>query len=171
MMSLMLSRIKDPRGGQGRQYPLTPLMHRLILAVLAGADSLRAMARWCHEQHEDLNRLLGTRWEKEPSVNGWHVILKALAHTDFRMSVGEASGPGLAFHIDGKVLRGSTKNRLLPVGLTSLIREDGVAVLAIAHRPGEEATIAREALRRLESEGGLKGAWLTFDALHTQKKL
>lgn len=58
MQSLMFSRIHDPRGGQGRQYPLTPLLHRVILALLAGADSIRAIARWCETHHEDLNAVL-----------------------------------------------------------------------------------------------------------------
>ena len=169
MLSLMFSRLHDPRGGQGRVYPLTPLLHRVILAVLAGADSIRAIARWCEAQHDDLNSLLGTRWKRSPHQASLSLAFKALAETDFRLALGEASGPGLAFHLDGKTLRGSTKKGVLPTSLTSLVREDGIAVLALAHGPGGEAQAARDALARLESEGGLKGAWLTFDALHTQK--
>ena len=170
MLSLMFNRLKDPRGGQGRRYPLRPLLDRAVLATLAGCDSLRSLVRWCNTYHAELNVLLRTPWVTAPSFNAWRKVFKALGDTDFEPALGACSGEGMVLHVDGKALRGSVKKGSALTFLTSVFRDvDGVALMTLTHGKGEEAAAARAALARLEEAGSLAGAWLTFDALHTQK--
>jgi hypothetical protein len=171
MLNLMFNRLKDPRGGQGRRYPLRPLLDRAVLATLAGCDSLRSLVRWCDTHHEELNDLLRTSWATAPSFNAWRKVFKALGDTDFEPALGSCSGQGMVLHVDGKALRGSIKKGSPMTFLTSVFRDvDGIALMTLTHGKGEESAAAQEALARLKKAGSLTGAWLTFDALHTQKK-
>lgn len=171
MLTFMFSRLKDPRGGQGRSYPLGPLLQRAVLASLAGCDGIRSMTRWCKQHHEDLNLLLGTRWLKDPSHFLWGKLFHSLGETDFEPVLGTLpTQAGDVLHVDGKALCGSTKKGSPMAFMTSIFREiDAVALATVCHGKGEEGQAARAALGRLQETGSLKGTWLTFDALHTQK--
>lgn len=171
MLAFLFSRLRDPRGGQGRRYPLTPLLHRAVLATLAGCDGVRSMSRWCTQHHEDLNTLTGTRWERAPDGSTWRLLLHAMGKTDFEPALGTISSTaGAVIHVDGKALRGSVKGNSPMAFMTSLFRGvDGVALECVFHGKGHEAKAAREAIDRLSTTGNLKGVWMTFDALHTQK--
>ena len=45
-----LSQIPDPRGRQGRRFPLSAMLATVICAVLTGAQSFEAIADWIHAQ-------------------------------------------------------------------------------------------------------------------------
>lgn len=145
MLSLMFNRFHDPRGGQGRRYPLRTLLDCAVLAM-AGCDSLRSLVRWCDTHHADLNALLRTSWPKSSSFHAWWGGHK-LGDTDFAPALGSCSGEGMVLHVDGKALRGSVKKRSPMAFLTSVFRdEDGVALMTLTHGKGEEAQAARNAL-------------------------
>jgi hypothetical protein len=59
--------IVDPRRPQGRLYPLAPLLFVSVLAVLAGADSYRKIARFIDAHRLRLNEWLGLKWKRAPA--------------------------------------------------------------------------------------------------------
>lgn len=62
-----LKTLVDPRRPQGRLYPLAPLLFVSVLAVLAGADSYRKIARFIHAHRLRLNAWLGLTWKRAPA--------------------------------------------------------------------------------------------------------
>ena len=62
-----LTTIVDPRRPQGRLYPLAPLLFVSVLAVLAGADSYRKIARFIDAHRPRLNAWLGLKWKRAPA--------------------------------------------------------------------------------------------------------
>ena len=172
MLAFLFSRVRDPRGAQGVRYPLGPMLHRAVLATLAGCDGIRSMERWCGQHHEEINAILGTHWRKAPSFGTWQLLFKALGNTDFEPALGTVPAQaGEMLHIDGKALCGSVKKGSPMTFITSVFRGvDKVALTTRCHGRGGEVEAARAALAHLSEKGNLKGVWLTFDALHTQKK-
>ena len=77
MLLNYLSKIIDPRRGQGKRYPLKYILLFSILAILSGAKSYRDVARFIKKRHEQLNKLFNLNWRKSPSksqlrnICGW----------------------------------------------------------------------------------------------------
>jgi hypothetical protein len=171
MHTLIPSLLVDPRGGQGRRYPLGPCILMALLGTLAGCTSLRSLVRWCDHHREDLNTLIGTRWKRMPGESSWRWLFQRLPDIQWDAGILPGTRPGDVLHVDGKALRGSAKAGSALAYLTSLFRQsDGLVLGSLLHGTGGESTAAREALARLQDTGGLQGVWVTFDALHTQKK-
>jgi hypothetical protein len=141
------------------------------LSLMAGSDSLRSMVRWCEVHRESLNLLLGTNWRSAPSLKAWHNLMGGLGANAFENALVALPAGTPALHLDGKALRGSEKGGGARQYLTSVFQGlDSLVIDCVPHGPGGELEAAQKALARLASKGDLKGVWLTFDALHTQKK-
>ena len=130
-----LQQIDDPRGGQGKRYPLPYCLALLVCAVLAGCKGLRECAQFganlTQKQREALGAWRDTRtdrYEAPKYVALWR-IARDLDARQFEQTVNQwfrdEHRPPEALAIDGKVLR------------ATLLNADGglAAVSAVSH-PG-----------------------------------
>lgn len=171
-----LSTIPDARRGQGRMYDLPHVLLCCILAVAAGADSYRAMARFIHVRFDWLKAHTGLSWRQAPGHTGLRAILlgldQAAVEQALRQHAASYCPQGAAMiAIDGKTLRGSL-DRFADTAalqwLSAFATEEklvlGQIVLAEGDKGGEIG-----AAQRLIQELGLSGKLFTLDALHCQK--
>lgn len=169
-MHLMLDfqRMRDPRGGQGRRYPLPVVMTLLVMALLSKATSLRAMSRWMAHHRVQLNQLLGLTWKSTPTEGCLRHMLARLSAKDFDSVLRSSYGTqGNLLQVDGKALRGRLKQHESFSYLCSVFQGvDEVVLAQTLHGPGHELSCAQALLEELD----LTGSWVSFDALHTQKK-
>jgi hypothetical protein len=56
-----LATIPDPRGSRGRRHPLVAILAMTAAAVLAGAQSLTAIAEWAADAPQPVRAALGAR--------------------------------------------------------------------------------------------------------------
>lgn len=169
-MGLMLdfSQVTDRRGGQGKQYPLHCVLTLLVLGLLSNASSLRSIARWMNHHHASLNRLLGIHWARMPTEGGLRQILSQVEVADLERALRAPMTNGQdMIRIDGKALRGRSQRYPALSHLCSAFSGSQELVLAqVLYGQGKEAHAARDLLSSLE----LDEKWVSFDALHTQKK-
>lgn len=121
-----LASVPDPRQASGRRHPLPALLTLAWAAMLAGCDSLLAIAEWGRDPHAGapLAQRLGFTRARTPCVATLHRVFRRLDAAAFERAVGEwalqvsttlaeeDSVPGVA--IDGKTLRGSRHPRFRP---------------------------------------------------------
>lgn len=181
----MLERFKDvpdPRSRPNRIYPW-PLLWGLISAAMASAcQTPAAIARWIREHRHDLFAVLPPTLVRLPCEA---TIRRALASVDaykletaltrlplqappasLQHVAAGASSPLLGQAIDGKNLRGVTRNGH-PCLLVSLVEHASATVLAqepVSHKRDE-----RSAVPVLLAGRDLRGKVITLDALHTLK--
>lgn len=169
-MGLMLdfSQVPDRRGGQGLQYPLHCVLTLLVLGLLSNASSLRSIARWMRHHRASLNQLLGIRWAQMPTEGGLRQILRQVPAADLERALRGQVGQGAGMiHIDGKALRGRSREYPALSHLCSAFSDTQELVLAqVLYGSGNEAKAARDLLESLD----IDQTWVSFDALHTQKK-
>jgi hypothetical protein len=172
------SELTDRRAARGKRYALEPLLCSILLAMLAGATSLRKMEAFIAAQLEPLNRLFGTRWKKAPSWVGIRRFLLEIDEAELETACrthAKRQMPraidGLQFiAMDGKALRGSA-SRVLDVRakqLVSAFAHDDLIVLG--HIEVDEKSNEIPAVQTLIASMGLPGRVFTLDALHCQKK-
>jgi len=181
----LLSRINDPRRGQGKKWQLAPVLLATILAILSGANSYRKVHSFIKTHRKRLNKLLGTTWETAPAYNSIRTILHSLDAAEvervFRLHAAglnetspdnkeageEQDMPCVA--IDGKTLRHSFDafNDKKAVHVLSALAGDGTLILG--HLEVSEKTNEIPAARQLIKELGLEDHLFTLDALHCQK--
>ncbi len=158
-------------------YDLPHVVLCCILAVAAGADSYRAIARFIEVRLGWLRQHTTLGWRQAPSHTGLRAILLGLDQPALeqalrrRAKAALAAGGMATVAVDGKTLRGS------------LDRFADVAALQwlSAFAPGQRLVLAQVALadgdkggeiaaaQRLIEELGLTGKLFTLDALHAQK--
>ena len=169
--------LHDQRDARGIRYALVTVLVHVVLAKLAGEDSLRGIAQWVAERQEGLAELLGLAKPQAPCYTTYGRILgRAVAVDEFDHVVGgffaglPGAGRTVEIALDGKTLRGT-----IPLGQTR-----GVHLLA-AYCPGEGLVFAQVAVESRENEIvaaprvlkmlDLQGKIVTGDALLTQRKL
>jgi hypothetical protein len=71
-----LRQVTDPRGRQGRVYPLESLLGMLLLGALHGENSLRGMWQWAMVRWEQVWKPLGfVRAERQPALTTlWNLL-------------------------------------------------------------------------------------------------
>lgn len=174
-----LQAVPDPRQASGRRHPLAAILALACAAMLAGCDSLLAIAEWGRDPHAGapLAQRLGFTHERTPCVATLHRVFKRLDVAAFERAVGswtaaastalsQADGP-VAVAIDGKVLRGSRQPTVPAVHLLGAFGQDlGVVLAQTPVAPGSDEV---RALPALLAEVVLEGRVLTLDAGFTER--
>lgn len=145
----MLGRIPDPRRARGRRYRLGSLLALCMVAVLGGATSLAAIARFAADTDSDLREQLGLT----SSTSIASTLGRLLARLDgdalddavgawlARYSADPVDEPGdtlVGLAVDGKTVRGS--------------RTDGAAVHRLAAAPHACQTVIAQ--RQIAANAG-----------------
>ena len=175
----MLGGIADPRRAEGKLYGLPHVFLFSILAVMAGANSYRAIHSFLDVHLPRLKETFGLNWKRAPAYTTVRGILQGLAAADvekvFRLHAAilneNAACQGMrVVAFDGKTLRGSfdkfTDTR--PAHLVSAFAADSALVLG--HLEIDDKSNEIPAVQRLLGELGLAASVVTVDALHCQKK-
>lgn len=169
--------LHDGRDARGIRYALTTILVLVVLAKLAGMDSLRAIAQWSKAHREELAAWLGLAQVRFPHATTLSRILgKAIDVTEFERMVGTffatlpERGSRVHLILDGKTLRGT-----IPAG-----RTHGVHLLA-CYVPGEGWVWLQVEVSHVENEIpaalrlvktlDLRGKIITGDALLAQRTL
>lgn len=66
-LAAILAQVPDPRKSRGRQYPWLPLLLLVVVGLLCGANSQRALARWGQNTGRVRLRRLGLTGPHSPS--------------------------------------------------------------------------------------------------------
>jgi hypothetical protein len=174
-----LETVPDPRQASGRRHPLPAILTLACAAMLAGCDSLLAIAEWGQDPHAGapLATRLGFTRERTPCVATLHRVFKRLDVTAFERAVGQWSAAvtvalgtpvtaaGIA--VDGKVLRASRQPAVPAVTLLAALgHELGLVLSEVRVDP---ATGEVGALPGLLAELVLAGGVITVDAAFTER--
>ena len=178
----LFSQVFDRRRGQGKMYPLAPILLFTVLAMLAGARSYRQVHGFIQTHLDRLNSGFGVSLRRAPAYSSVRFILHGLDVEEmervFRAHAaglaeapieGAAIPPAVA--IDGKTLRGSFDafHDRKAAHVLSAFAADGQIILghlAIAEK-SNEIPAAQAMIAAL----GLTGRLFTLDAMHCQKNI
>lgn len=181
MPSTLLSlffQIADRRRGQGKMYPLAPILLFTVLAMLAGARSYRQVHAFIEAHLDRLNSAFGLSLRRAPAYASLRVILHGLdagqmelAFRDHAAGLVEGAGLPAAVAIDGKTLRGSFDafhDRRAAHVLSAFAANEQIilAHLAVTQK-SNEIPAAQDMIATL----GLTGRLFTLDAMHCQKNI
>lgn len=172
-----LQTVPDPRQASGRRHPLAAILALSCAAMLAGCDSLLAIAEWGRDPQAGapLAQRLGFTRERTPCVATRHRVFRRVDVAAFERAVGAwaaavaAALPEAkeAIAIDGKTLRGS---RQPPVPAVPLLSALGHEVgLVLAEGPVAAETDEVGALPALLAALVLEGRVLTLEAACTER--
>lgn len=177
----LFSQVSDPRRGQGKMYPLAPILLFTVLAMLAGAQSYRQVHGFIRTHLNRLNGGFGSL-RRAPAYSSVRFILHGLdademerVFREHAAGLAEAPVEGAAIPpavaIDGKTLRGSFDafHDRKAAHVLSAFAADGQIILghlAIAEK-SNEIPAAQAMIAAL----GLTGRLFTLDAMHCQKNI
>lgn len=166
-----LTAVTDPRGRNGRQYGLVPLLGLCLVGILAGHTTPTAIAEFGRLRRHRLGHALGFTRGTMPCANTITNVLAALDPDHLDRVIGEWLAdrhPGGWGHlaIDGKVVRGSRAGDVPGTHLLAAYAPQAAAVVA---QMTVEATTNehKAALRLLGVLPPLAGAVVTADAMFT----
>lgn len=147
--------IPDPRRGQGKMYPLAPILLFTVLAMLSGAVSYRQVHAFIKAHLDRLNAAFDLSLKRAPAYSSVRFILHGL---------------------DGKTLRGSFDafNDRKAAHLMSAFAHDDQIILAhlAIDEKSNEIPAVQDMIATLGRElGGLSGRLFTVDAMHAQKNI
>ena len=175
----IINQLEDNRRKQGMRHPLHILLLITIMAIMAGAKSERAIARFAVNNKKSLIKELEIKREEVPSRR---ILAKFIQNLDFnklqslfytwtRKFVNIKKGEWLS--IDGKALKGTIKNANDPLqdfmSLVTIFANKKKQVLfagKINTKKENEIPKVRELVEMLD----LQGITYTLDALHAQTK-
>ena len=167
-----LGELEDKRGRKGRQYAMRPVLGISIAAMLAGADSLRAIFRWGRRLTPEALALFGITNGKAPCHSMYFYFFRDLDADTLSKALGSfARGDEPPGHIaiDGKTLKGSRRKDAKGLHILSAFAPKfsaGIADLKVAPDQNE-ITAALVLLKQLP----LDGAIITGDAIFTQREI
>jgi DDE_Tnp_1-associated len=176
----LFSELPDPRRGQGKLYPLAPILLFTVLAMLSGAVSYRQVHAFIKTHLDRLNAAFGLSLRRAPAYSSIRFILRGLdgealegvfrLHAAGLGSPPEAGKP-ICVALDGKTLRGSFDafNDRKAAHLLSAFAHDDQIILA--HLAIGEKSNEIPAVQELIMTLGLSGRLFTVDAMHAQKNL
>jgi len=182
----MLSSVPDPRGLQGKQYPLEFILAICVVAVLAGAKNYREIGSHAADMPQKLMKRLGSKWnwfKFRYGYPGKSAIRRALIRIDaakldritcawiFAQARRETGKSGWVIALDGKVLRGAWTDENDQVTLFSAMLHDEAVTVAQVRVPDgtNEITQAGAILEAVEIPEG-QSVLFTMDAAHAQKE-
>jgi predicted transposase YbfD/YdcC len=177
-LSAILAQIPDPRHARGQRYPWLSLLLLIVVGLLSGANSQRALARWGQHTGQARRRQLGLRRREAPSQPTLHRVLRNLDVTKLEavlanwlqdiQSVWWRSAvrwiDGIA--LDGKTLRGARRLGARDAHLLSACSHQLGVVLAQVAMP--DTTNEAGAVGALLEALLLEGRTVTMDAAFTQ---
>ena len=173
-----LSQIPDPRGRQGRRFPLSAMLATIVCAVLTGAQGFEAIAEWIHAQDRKLWWRLGY-FRRPPTANTFRYLMLALLPEQLERAIsrwvtdvlGErvADQELEAVALDGKSLSGVLVGHERTLHLLALLdqRSGGVLRQMLVSAHTNEIGAAPELL----SQVPLAGRVVTADALLCQREI
>jgi hypothetical protein len=182
----LFSQVPDPRRGQGKMYPLAPILLFTVLAMLAGARSYRQVHGFIRTHLDRLNKEFGLSLRRAPAYSSVRFILHgldaeemervfrehaaSLAEDPTQTPVEGASLPP-AVAIDGKTLRGSFDafHDRKAAHVLSAFATDGQIILG--HLAIGEKSNEIPAAQAMIAALGLTGRLFTLDAMHCQKNI
>jgi hypothetical protein len=167
-----LGSVPDRRGRRGRQYKLQSVLGIATAAILAGANDLKAIARWGRRLKREALDVFGIADGKAPCHSTYYYVFRsldaeALAKTLGALALGNREPGHIA--IDGKTLKGSVRLNTRPLHILSAFAAGLGAVIGdLAVEPDRnEITAAMALLKELP----LGGAIITGDAMFCQREI
>lgn len=174
---VILGTLKDFRRSQGLRHPLQIVILTIILAIMAGAKSERAIARFLQNNRKELIKALHIERKELPSrtsvqrvIQGLDFkVLRDVFYTWARTMIPLNERDFLS--VDGKAIRGTVKDAQSGlqafVSLVSVFVSERKQVLTaekIQTKKESEIPAVRKLIRLLD----LEGVTFTLDALHCQ---
>ena len=186
-LSAAFAQVPDPRRHASIRYPLPAMLSLAVSAILAGQQSVLAIAEWGGRQPAEILTRLGFVTGQTPCQSTVHRLLarldvdamaRALSdHFTTMAARGEAPGEApTGVSLDGKALRGQLQYRDTGCPIDLLTAVCHTTGMALAHEPIEatgltkaeaELTVAPALLAQLDWPGRV----LTGDALFCQRQL
>ena len=178
----LFSRIADPRRGQGKMYPLAPILLFTVLAMLAGARSYRQVHAFIQAHLDRLNSAFGLSLRRAPAYSSVRFILHGLDAAQLELVFrdhaagllgcpAQDAGVPAVVAIDGKILRGSFDafHDRKAAHLLSAFAADGRIILGhlAVSQKSNEIPAAQDMIATI----GLTGRLFTLDAMHCQKNI
>lgn len=105
--------IPDPRRGQGRRYELAYLLTCLAAAMLCGRNSTLAVAEWCRDHQDLLEKVVGPRKFYCPDDSLYRKLLPRLDAGQVEAAIGDwiratlVAQPDEPIALDGQTVRGA----------------------------------------------------------------
>ena len=170
-----LATVPDPRGLQGLVHPLPAIMGLVVLALLSGRRSLKAIARFGRQHGIPLAHALGFRRAKTPSASTLSRTLRRFDAAQLEATLSRwiraRIGPDTFDHIsiDGKTLRGSRDGDIPGQHLVAAYAPAVEAVLAQVRVDAK--TNEHKAALQLLGILPLKGKVVVGDAMFCQRDL
>jgi predicted transposase YbfD/YdcC len=177
-----LAGMPDPRRRHGIRHHIAVVLAFAVAAVMAGADSVTAIAEWAGDVPAEVLQALGARRDRRgrlvpPSLSTFRRVLRKLdgqalaaafgawLTAQVLADLGDASSPVIA--LDGKTVRGARgKDGKAPHLLAAMITG---ARAVIAQKDIDAKTNEITQVRPLLDGTDITGALVTADALHVQK--
>jgi len=155
----------DSRGINGKRFQFKYFFLYLIMAELAGANSVRKKEVYLNENRRDLGLLFDKHWHKSPGRNAINVFINSLDEKKLSplRSCFSSGKNEKSIHMDGKTVRGSGENLL-----NIFTEKTKQCVGQISFKKGQEIECVYNALKLGNFD---KNTWVSLDALHAQKKL
>ena len=173
-----LAAVPEPRGAQGRQYALQPLLLAVVYAMLCNAQHPAAVAGWVADHFAGwLRDAVGFATPNAPCRTTFYLFLRRLdwqalelALRRWMQTVATANGLNLeeaTIALDGKEVRGvRTMSTEVLVLVSAFTHGTGLTLALSSCLEGQEQAAVRALLQELT----LTGRVLTMDALHTQRE-
>jgi hypothetical protein len=173
----VLAEVPDPRDPRGVRHPLGAILSLAVLAMLTGAKSYAAIARFGRDKGFALAWALGFTRGKTPTKSTLSVLFRALDVAAFeaalsrwvasRLGEGAAAAEGLHVCIDGKTARGSRDGEASGRHLVAAYAPAAQAVLAQVRVDAK--TNEHKAALELLGVLPVKGRVFTGDATFCQR--
>lgn len=177
-----LAEIGDPRSPRGQTYPFVAMMLQVVVATLAGADSVAAISRFGRLRGVPFAHAVGYRSGRTPCKNAFALLLRRLPVARFEAALAAFLLPRLEgqeglqhLAMDGKTLRGSRRAADPAADRPGL---PGAHLLAL-YAPKAKAVVMQLAVDAKTNEHkaalellgmvGLEGKVVTGDAAFCQK--
>jgi hypothetical protein len=165
--------VPDPRDASGRRHPLQAILTLCSVAMLSGARSLYAAARFGRDRGREFAAALGFTRAVPPCCGTLHYLFRGLDRGAFESAIrrwarGRCDAAGWsAVHVDGKSLRGVRGHAVPGVPLLAAYAHEAKAVLD--QIPVDAKTNEHKAALELLDLIPLKGKLVTGDAMFCQR--
>lgn len=174
-----LRTIPDWRRGRKVQYPLWLILLMTLLGVMSGYSSLRGLEDFMQRHEKEVSELFGFSKAKLPRYSTLREMTQRVAVQqllDIFIAWAQQALPveaGQVISMDGKALgstlkaHDSSEQDFVSI-VSACVQQQGWVIGQASFHNGKQSEIAT--VRQLLQQIQIRGAWVTLDALHTQKK-